>query len=77
MNIRKLESVFVSTEQTGTGAEQSIAHSLGDTPTSVLVALSGGPAAYTQPTVTVGTHDATNAKATVTLNWKYRVFAIG
>lgn len=67
--------VFVSAEQTGNGAAQNIAHGLSATPTKVYIALTGGPAAYSQPTITPGTHDATNVVATVTTGWKYRVWA--
>ena len=67
--------LFVSAEQTATGSAQNVAHTLGVVPSQVFIALTGGPAAYTQPTVTQGTHTATNVVATVTLNWKFRVIA--
>lgn len=68
--------IFVSAEQTGNGSAQNVAHGLGVTPSQVYIALTGGPAAYTQPSIVEGTHTSTNVVATVTLNWKYRVIAI-
>ena len=69
--------IFISAEQTGTGSAQNIAHGLPFTPGAVVVALSGGPASYAQPSITEGAHDATNVVVTVTTNWKYRVIAFG
>jgi len=65
----------LSAEQTGTGAEQSIAHGLGVTPSLVMIIITGSPATYAALTVTEGTHDATNVKVTVTSGWKYKVYA--
>jgi len=67
---------FLSAEQTGTGAEQSIAHGLGVTPSLVLIIITGSPTTYAALTVTEGVHDATNVKVTVTTDWKYKVFAM-
>lgn len=67
-------AVFQSAEQTGTGASQNIAHGLGMVPSLAWVAmsnLSGGVVV-----VTVGAHDATNLKFTVTTGEKYRAYAI-
>jgi len=66
---------FVSAEQTGTGSAQSIPHGLDRTPERIIPVLTGGPASYSQPTITLGTHDATNLVATVTTGWKYRLIA--
>ena len=56
--------VFVSTEQTGTGSEQDVAHGLGHTPTVVIIQLTEFD---TTPTdIVQGTHDATNVKVTAT-----------
>jgi hypothetical protein len=66
-------NVFLSSEQTGTGSEQSIAHGLGAVPALVFVVasnLSGGP--YV---ISYGTHDGTNCKVTATTGEKYRVVA--
>ena len=65
---------FISTEQTGNGSEQSIAHGLGVTPRAVLVI----PTGWTAVTVDIaeGTHDATNVKVTVTNAVTYKVAAL-
>jgi len=72
--IGALPGVFLSTEQTGNGASQSVAHGLGAVPSLIFAIpsdLSGG--AYT---VAYGTHTATNALVTVTSGEKYRIVAI-
>lgn len=66
-------SSFLSAEVTGTGSSQDTAHGLGAVPTLVFAIpsnLTGGVAV-----VTYGTHDATNAKVTMTTGEKYRVVA--
>lgn len=66
-------NVFLSTEQTGNGGAQNVAHGLGAVPALVFVIpsdLTGG--AFT---VAYGAHDSTNAVATVTTGEKYRVIA--
>ena len=63
----------ISAEITGNGASQDTAHGLGSAPSRVFAIpsdLTGG--AYV---VAYGTHDATNAKVTVTTGEKYRVVA--
>jgi hypothetical protein len=67
---------FLSAEQTGTGSAQNVAHTLGKLPERVLPFLTGGPASYSQPTITLGTHTADNLVATVTTGWKYRLMAV-
>ena len=65
--------IFLSTEQTGTGSAQNVAHGFGVTPSKVFAIpsdITGG--AYT---VAYGTHDATNCVVTVTTGEKYRVVA--
>ena len=74
-------AAFTSTEQTGTGSSQNIAHGLGSAPRLVWWAFSdidAGLAAGPPPVVhaTPGAHDATNIKMTVTSGVKYYVFAI-
>lgn len=66
-------SFFRSTEQTGTGSSQDVAHGLGTTPTAVLASFSelDGNAAD----MAYGTHDATNCKFTVTSGAKFFVLA--
>lgn len=67
-------SKFVSTEQTGTGSSQNVAHGLGTTPSVVWWSLSGPSGGA--DTVTPGSHDATNLKFTVTSGVKFYAFAI-
>jgi len=66
---------FISAEQAGTGTVQNIAHTLGKVPERVVAFLTGGPASYTQPTIVLGAHDATNLVVSVTNGWKYRLLA--
>lgn len=68
-------SKFTSTEQTGTGGAQNIAHGLGSTPSLVWFAVSEDPAG-TGFDVTPGAHDATNCVFTVTIGVKYYVYAL-
>ena len=66
-------AVFLSGELTGNGASQDTAHGFAATPKLVFVVpsdLTGGVFV-----VAYGTHDATNAKTTVTTGEKYRVVA--
>lgn len=68
--------VFISTERTATGSEETIAHGLGATPASVLVIPTDtSPATAGVFTVTEGTHTSTNVLVTVTSGKKYKVFA--
>jgi len=67
---------FVSTEQTGTGAPQNIAHGLGVIPSDVLVVPTDlAPATTGDYTVTEGAHDATDVIVTVTIDKKFKVVA--
>lgn len=68
-------SRFTSTEQTGTGSSQNVAHGLGSTPSMVWFSVSEDPAG-TGFDVTPGAHDATNCVFTVTAGVKYYVFAL-
>ena len=68
-------TTFVSTEQTGTGSSQDIAHGLGVTPTKVLVSVTDNTASSTF-TVTEGAHDSTDVKITLTTGVKYKVLAM-
>lgn len=72
---------FQSTQQTGTGTQQTLAHGLGVVPSKVIVELDYIPAladVVTQPTtfITQGTHTSTNVLITALLNAKYRVLAL-
>lgn len=66
-------NVFKSTEQTGTGSEQDIAHGLGAVPGLVIVTPTSTPDAAT---FAEGTHDGTNVKVTATSGAKFKVVAI-
>nr|ASV43909.1 hypothetical protein [Hot spring virus BHS1] len=69
--------VFISTEQTGTGAAQQIPHGLGVTPWRVFVTPTDlTPAVTGSFAVTEGAHDATNVVVTVTSGKKFKVMAI-
>ena len=68
-------SRFTSTEQTGTGSSQNIAHGLGSTPSMVWFSVSEDPAG-TGFDVAPGSHDATNCVFTVTAGVKYYVHAL-
>lgn len=65
---------FASTEQTGNGSEQSIAHGLGTAPGVVMVIPSG--LADSANTFVQGTHTTTNVLVTATNTAKYYVIAI-
>lgn len=69
--------VFVSSEQTGNGSEQSVAHGLGATPAAVLVVPTEHPGTPDTGAFDIaeGTHTSTNVLVTVTTNVKYKVFA--
>jgi predicted RecA/RadA family phage recombinase len=70
-------SIFVSTEQTGTGSSQSIAHGLGVIPSKVFVTPTDtAPSVTGVFTVTEGSHTSTNALVTVTSGKKYKLIAI-
>lgn len=64
---------FKSTEQTGTGSAQNIAHGLGVTPGLVFAFVTDAGSTYV---LTEGTHDATNVVVTVTSGKKFKVIAI-
>jgi hypothetical protein len=70
--------IFSSSEQTGTGSSQNVAHGLGVTPTHVLVSVTELPdaAAETGFDVAEGTHTSTNVVVTVTNTVKFKVLAI-
>ncbi len=71
-------ALFISTEQTGTGGAQNVAHGMGRVPRAVAVVPTDlAPATVGQFTVTEGVHDATNVVVTVTLNKKFKVIAWG
>jgi len=73
-----LNTIFISTEQTGTGSAQNIAHGLARAPSVVFVAPTDtSPATVGQYTVTEGAHDSTNVVVTVTSGKKFKVLAWG
>jgi len=65
-----LNTVFISTEQTGTGSAQNIAHGLARAPSLVLFGFTGGTVVTS---VVEGTHDATNIIVTVTSGAKFKI----
>jgi hypothetical protein len=70
--------MFVSTEQTGTGAVQNIAHGLAGIPTKVLVSVTDDTAVYgvSGYSIVEGAHDGTNVVVTVTTGVKFKVLAM-
>lgn len=62
---------FLSTEQTGNGSLQSIAHGLKRTPIVVKVMTTDSSGTIL---ITEGAHDSTNCKVTVTTGVKYKVY---
>lgn len=70
-------SLFLSTEQTGTGSAQNVAHGLGSVPTVAVVTLSElGAGLAGGADVAYGTHTSTNVVVTVTSGLKFYVLAI-
>jgi len=74
-------SYFTSTEQTGTGAAQNVAHGLGATPSMVWWSISDAAAGLTAgppPVLSIapGAHDATNCVFTVSTGVKFYVHAL-
>lgn len=77
VNTDTARTIFISTEQTGTGSAQNIAHGLPGTPSKVIVVPSDlTPATTGSFVVTEGSHDATNVVVTVTTSKKYKVLAM-
>lgn len=70
-------AVFFSTEQTGTGSSQNVAHGLGAIPAGVLVVPTEHPGTPDTGAFDIaeGTHTTTNVVVTVTANVKFKVFA--
>ena len=62
--------IWQSDVQTGTGANQNVAHPLGLIPALVVVSSDGGTA---PASVQTGTHTSTNIVVNATLNGKFRV----
>lgn len=70
--------VFFSTEITGTGSAQNVAHGLGVAPAGVLVAPTDlTPATVGQYSCVEGTHTTTNVVVTITTGKKAKIFAWG
>lgn len=70
-------TIFVSTEQTGNGSAQNVAHGLGVVPRYVLIVPTDtAPATTGAYTAAEGTHTSTNVVVTVTNGKKYKVLAI-
>ena len=76
LNAAALQPVFISTEQTGTGSAQNIAHGLGVVPSFVFVSPTDlTPSTVGSYVVTEGTHTTTNVVVTVTTSKKFKVIA--
>lgn len=68
--------MFMSTEQTGTGSSQNVAHGLGQIPEGIVVyPTDTAPATTGAYTMVEGTHTTTNVVVTVTSGKKFKVFA--
>jgi len=68
-------SYFKSSEQTGTGSEQSIAHGLGRTPALVIVVPTENTTGNSMD-LSEGIHDGTDVKVTAPATTKYVVYAL-
>jgi predicted RecA/RadA family phage recombinase len=69
---------FKSSEQTGTGSAQNVAHGLGQVPlVSIIVPTDTSPATTGSMVVTEGTNTSTNVVVTVTSGKKFKVLAWG
>lgn len=73
-------SMFLSTEQTGTGSAQNVAHGLGAVPTMTFAVITGGHngiggAGNQCPIFTYGTHTSTNCVFTTEAGTTFRVVA--
>lgn len=76
LNGTTLPPFFVSTEATGTGSAQNIAHGLGVIPSAVFVSATDlTPSTVGSFVVTEGTHTTTNIVLTVTTSKKFKVIA--
>lgn len=78
-----LNGKFASTEQTGTGSEQSIAHGLSTIPGAVLISITdpgletaGAADGAARAVIVEGTHTTAAVKVTVTSGAKYKVLAL-
>ena len=72
-DLTNIRAPFVSTEQTGNGSAQNIAHGLATTPSNWLVEVTA--VASGANTFVKGTADGTNCPVTATTGSKYRVWA--
>jgi predicted RecA/RadA family phage recombinase len=76
LNVGLKPQKFVSSEQTGTGSAQNVAHGMGVTPTRVIITYTDlTPATVGSVNVTYGSHTSTNVVVTVTSGKKFIVFA--
>lgn len=66
-------ATFFSTEQTGTGSSQNVAHGLAAAPAGVLIGVTESDGNAFD--VAEGTHTSTNVVVTVTSGVKFKVFA--
>ncbi|MCU1326879.1 MAG: hypothetical protein JWN34_2249, partial [Bryobacterales bacterium] len=76
LNGGAVRAIFKSTEQTGTGSAQNVAHGLGVVPTRIAVYPSDlSPATVGSVVLAEGTHTSTNVVVTVTTSKKFFVIA--
>lgn len=66
---------FVSAQQTGTGAPQSIAHGLGKVPTKIVIVPENTGSYGVAWTITEGAHTTVNLIITATTGLPYKVIA--
>lgn len=66
-------TAFSSSEQTGTGVSQSIAHTLGAIPAHVMISITDSTGAFS---IVEGVHTATDILVTVTTGAKFKVLAL-
>ena len=74
-------NIFISSEITANGSEQSTPHGFGSTPLIAWAICTAGHdnaggTGTLYPIITTGTHDSTNCKFTLTAGASYRIYAI-
>jgi hypothetical protein len=67
---------FLSAEIEGDGSPIDVPHTLAKPPERTIAFLTGGPADYVQPIITIGEPDEHDITITVTTGWKFQVLAL-